>query len=213
MRFPRIEIPEIPFHVYFRGNNKQRIFLEDKDRFVYLKQLRLAHRLFQFALHSYALMDNHVHLLIETLGSRRLSQLMHHLQLRYARYFNHTYGRVGHVFESRYHSIPIETDRYFLTVDRYIHLNPVRAGIVATPDQFQWTSYRSRLKGADAELLTHGRVLDYFGQDPIKRIHDYSDFAAEGIRQPEEWSDAQLLKIQYHGSPQFFAKLRTQSSF
>ena len=204
----RIDLPDIPYHIYARGNNKEPIFFDERDRLTYLKILREAKEKFAFLLYSYALMDNHFHLLLLMQGISRLSQLMHHVQLFYAKYFNRKYGRVGHVFQSRYHSIPVDTDRYFLIVDRYIHLNAVRAGMVQKPEDFPWSSYRDRFSKSPCEWIAHAEVLDYFGKELTKQLKDYRLFTEEAIGSPEEWPDATLRKMTYIGSEKFAQQIR-----
>jgi putative transposase len=202
MPYPRIDVPDIPFHVYSRGNNKQRIYFDERDRLTFLKILRESVEKFPFVLFSYALMDNHFHLLIKMLRTARLGRLMHRVQMLYARYFNRKYARVGHLYQSRYYGLPVQTDRYFLTVDRYIHLNPVRAGMVQKPEDFAWSSYRDRFSKSPCEWIAHGDVLGYFGPPGAERSA-YKKFTEEAIGTPEEWSDSVLRKMEYHGTPEF----------
>jgi putative transposase len=204
----RIDVPDITYHVYSRGNNKSVIYLDERDRLVHLKIWQTAKLKFDFRMYAYALMDNHFHFLIKILGHSRLGRLMHYTQLMYARYFNQKYGRVGHVFQSRYRNIPVETDRYFLTLVRYIELNPVRAGLVSKPDYFHWSSYNDRLCASPSEWIDHAAVLDYFGQDPSKQRDAYRTFINEAIGTPEEWTPAVLDKTTYLGSPEFGHKIR-----
>jgi len=209
MGLRRIDIPDIPYHVFARGNNKELIFFDERDRMVYLKILREAKRKFSFLLYSYALMDNHFHLLLQMLGSSKLSQLMHQVQLFYVAHINRKYGRVGHLFQGRYQSNLVETDRYFLTVDRYIHLNPVRAGMVSRPEDFSWSSYNARRHGFDSDWIDHASVLHYFGNSAETQIKEYVDFTNAGIGKPEEWSHETLSKTVYLGSAEFIQKIRT----
>jgi REP element-mobilizing transposase RayT len=208
MGIHRIDLTGIPYHVFSRGNNKETIFFEEVDYLFYLKTLREALRKFNFLLYSYALMDNHFHLLLEMHENSQLARLMHHTQLRYAAYFNRKYRRVGHIFQSRYHSNLIESDRYFLAVDRYIHLNPVRAGIVSRPQDYRWTSYSARFQTPQSDWINHGPILERFGDHLPEQWQGYRDFTESGIGSPEEWSDDLLRKTPYLASAEFVSKLR-----
>ncbi len=143
-RKPRVYFPGALYHVIARGNQGQTIFREATDYKLYLKFLREYKEQFDFLLHAYVLMPTHIHLLIET-GETNLSKLMHRLQFRYTCNFNLKYRTWGHLFQGRYKAILCEKDRYFLELSAYIHLNPVRAGLVKNPVNYRWSSYRSYL--------------------------------------------------------------------
>ena len=140
MRHSRILVQDIPYHVFARGNNRQTLFHGDEDRLFYLGMLDKAHKKFDFTVFSYVLMSNHFHLLLQMLRTSTLSALMHWLQLGYARYYGQKYKHVGHVFQSRYFSPVVERDNYFLTVDRYIHLNPVKKHLCDDPAEYRYSS-------------------------------------------------------------------------
>jgi putative transposase len=207
VRHPRILVQDIPYHVFARGNNRQTLFHGDEDRLFYLGMLEKAHSKFDFTVFSYVLMSNHFHFLLQMLRNSTLSGLMHWLQLGYARYYNRKYNRVGHVFQCRYFSPVVEKETYFLTVDRYIHLNPVRAGMVCKPEHYKWSSYLNRLSGGLDISLDHETVLDYFGADPKLRIQAYQTFTDDAITKREEWSPQLLEKIVVHGSSAFLKEI------
>lgn len=137
-----------------RGNNKQVSFFNDKDYAVYLDKLKLYSEKFSVAVHSYVLMTNHVHLLMTPETEQGVSQLMQSLGRYYVRYINQTYDRTGTLWEGRYKSTLIDGDNYFLIVSRYIELNPVRAGMVAHPAEYPWSSYQYNALGRPTELIT-----------------------------------------------------------
>lgn len=203
MRYPRINVAQIPYHVFARGNNKQVLFRTDEDRDTYLRMIEKAHRKFGFIIFAYVLMDNHFHFLMQMLEQSTLSDLMHWIQLGYARYFNKKYSHVGHVFEARYHAPLVEKDSYFLTVDRYIHLNAVRAGMVKKPEDYFWSSYRSRIFNDRDIQLDHDTVLTYFGGDRAAQIKAYREFTDSAAAMPEEWSHEILQKTLVFGSSEF----------
>lgn len=207
---PRIDIVDVPYHIFSRGNNQQEIFLDDQDRQEFLFYLQLARRKFDFLLYTYSLMDNHYHFLLEMKGASSLARLMHALQLGYAKYFHKRYRRVGHLFQGRYGSNLVDTDRYFLAVDRYIHLNPVHAGMVARPEDYPWSSYSRRLARQDESWICHSAVLDYFGQETDTQIAQYRKFTDEGIAKPPAWSHELLQKASYLGSAAFVQTIQSK---
>jgi REP element-mobilizing transposase RayT len=126
----RIEFAGALYHVTARGNERKAIYRDDADRSRFLDGVRRAVDRFHLLLHANVLMDNHYHLLVETLEAN-LSQAMRDLDGNYAQYFNRAHRRVGHLFQARYKAILVDRDTYLLELSRYIHLNPVRAGMVS----------------------------------------------------------------------------------
>lgn len=128
------------YHVMSRGNRRLPIFKDERDYRQFLRCLQRAQEEMDFEVHSLCLMTNHFHMLIKT-GEVELSWIMQYLLLKYARYFNRRHGYTGHLFENRFTSCNVEDDPYYLEVSRYIHLNPVRAGIVDNPIDYAYSSY------------------------------------------------------------------------
>lgn len=128
-------------HITARGNDRQDIFLDAKDRAFYLDLLVEAIKKFDFEVIAYCLMSNHVHLLARFLGLN-MHKAMHFIQMRYAKYFNRKYGRSGHAFEKRYQNEVVATSDYLHEAGRYIHMNPVVEGIVTGPEDSAWSSFR-----------------------------------------------------------------------
>ena len=137
----RIESAGALYHVIVRGNERKAVFRDDGDRNDYLRRLAHYGEKFGFRLLAYCLMDNHVHLAIET-GKAPLSRVMAGLQSSYTQYFNRRHRRVGHLFQGRYKAFLIEKDAYGLALLRYIHENPVKAGVVSAPHEYEWSSDR-----------------------------------------------------------------------
>jgi REP element-mobilizing transposase RayT len=135
----RIEYPGALYHITSRGNDKNLIFLDDKDRDVFLDLLHSINTRYHFILHAYCLMDNHYHLLIET-PEGNLSYGMRQLNGVYTQMFNKKYKRVGHIFQGRYKAVLVDKDNYLLEVARYIVLNPVRARLVDAPEKWRFSS-------------------------------------------------------------------------
>jgi len=138
----RIEYKGAFYHVTSRGNERKNIFFARSDYLKFQAYLEEAGKKYGYFLHSYVLMPNHYHLLIET-PKGNLSKLMHYINGSYTNYINRRKGRSGHLFQGRYKSILVDCDRYFLELSRYIHLNPVKAGIVKMPQDYPYSSYRA----------------------------------------------------------------------
>jgi putative transposase len=159
-RHPRLVVPGVAMHVHHRGNNRQDVFFQENDRLVYLAILRDLSRLRQCALHAYCLMTNHVHLLLTPADEAGCSLMMRDLARCYASYFNKRYSRTGQLWEGRFRSCLVDSGRYVLGCYRYIELNPVRAGMVAAPDAYPWSSYFGNIAARMDPLITpHAEYL------------------------------------------------------
>lgn len=181
----RIEFPGALYHVVVRGNERKAVFRDDGDRMDYLERLARYGEKFGFRLLAYCLMDNHVHLAIET-GKPPLSRIMAGLQSSYTQYFNRRHGRVGHLFQGRYKAFLIEKDRYALALLRYIHENPVKAGIVAKPQEYAWSSDRHYRRGKGLKWLDVDRLLATLGRGRSAAIRGYRRMMSEELEEPYE---------------------------
>ena len=172
----RIEYPGAFYHITSRGNERKAVFKSKQDRLKFLEYIGTATERYGACVHVYCLMDNHYHLLMETpLGN--LSQIMRHINGAYTTYFNVKRGRSGHLFQGRYKSILVDADEYAKELSRYIHLNPVRANMVSTPDKFQWSSYNQYIGKQKAhEWLVRDFILGYFGKQYKTAQRKYHDF-------------------------------------
>lgn len=141
-RKPRIVLPGHPVHIIQRGNNRSATFYSDEDYHFYLDALAQASEEYQCAIHAYVLMTNHVHLLATPTIETGISRMMQSIGRRYVRYINKTYKRTGTLWEGRFKHSLIQDDFYYLICSRYIELNPVRAGMVKSPESYPWSSYR-----------------------------------------------------------------------
>lgn len=139
-RMHRIEIPKTIYHVISRGNNKNAIFLGNKDYAVFLKHLFEVKSEKDFSLYAYCLMPNHFHLLIESI-QEPLSKIMQKLLTQYAIYFNHQYDKSGHVFQGRYKALICEKEEYLFKLIQYIHVNPLHAGLTKDLNNYTWSSH------------------------------------------------------------------------
>lgn len=157
------------FHVVSRGCSRQIIFEDDNDRAFFMTRLRTCLKSCDGVLLCWCLMDNHFHLLVK-MENGRLSDFMHHLLSGYAGYFNRLHGRSGPLFEGRFKSEPVDTDSYFLDVVRYIHRNPVKAGI-SRGLSYSWSSY-DILAASDASWRDGSFVVEIFGgAEQFKKFH------------------------------------------
>ena len=153
-RLPRLYLPGFAQHVIQRGNNRELCFYNDADYKVYLAFLRDSAAKYSVDIHAYVLMSNHVHLLGTPGEEHGLGRMMQALGRRYVRYFNDAYDRTGTLWEGRYKSTLVDTDTYLITVYRYIELNPVRAGMVAGPKDYPWSSYRFNALGRRDRVIS-----------------------------------------------------------
>jgi putative transposase len=169
----RFFVPDISLHVRHRGVNRCAIFGDDHDREAYLLLLRSAMRLYGVAVHGFALMSTHTHLLITPSTKTGVSKAMQKLGIRYVRYFNRKYDRVGTLWTGRFKAKPINDERYWLTCLRYIEQNPVRAKMVMRPDQYPWSSYRAHALGEHGDWLSNHHLLDSLGANVAERQAAY----------------------------------------
>jgi putative transposase len=210
-RQPRIDIPDVPQHLFTRGNNRGACFVNDQDRWVFLNHLGKACVAADCDLHAYVLMTNHVHLLATGRSRGALSQMMQSVGRRYARYVNVRHGRTGALFEGRFKSSLIETERYFITCMRYIELNPVRAAMVGLPAEYPWSSHRDNASGTPGGLLTpHEQYLRLAREAPERGTAYRALFT--GAMAPEEVERIRvaLAKSRVLGSKDFCRALKTQ---
>jgi REP element-mobilizing transposase RayT len=183
-RPPRHDHPRSLHHVTARGIARRTLFVDDGDRIAFLAALGLVVRAEDWRCLAYCLMGNHFHLLVQV-GDRGLSAGMHRLNGRCAQRFNRLYGVTGHVFDRRFANQPITRQVHLLEVVRYLHLNPVRAGLCALPGLWPWSSYRAIAGRESAPTFLDARgTLDLFGPLPGARAA-FEEFVADGLRDPE----------------------------
>jgi len=177
-RKPRIEFEGALYHVITRGNQRQRIF-NDRDDFVkYLGVLAHYKEKYDFYLYAYLLMNNHVHLLMET-QKTPLSKILQGINQRYTMYFNWRYRTIGHVFQGRYKAFICDKDEYLLPLIKYIHLNPVRAKISKTPGEYRWSSHRSYVGREEGGLVDVDRVLGMFSENKRRARNLYRAYMSD----------------------------------
>ena len=180
-RIPRLHIPGGLYHVILRGNHQQRIFDRDTDYYAFEDLLARALTRYNARVHAYCWMTNHVHLAAQV-GDAHLGQLMHAVSSVYARRKQRRVPTTGHFFERRYHASLVDTDAYWLALVRYIHRNPVEAGLVSDPADYPWSSHRCYLGLGRRDWLTIGPTLAMFGE-ANEAIASYGRFVGEPIRE------------------------------
>ncbi len=172
-RLPRLYLPDQPLHVIQRGNNREPIFATDADYHFYLLCLQEAAEVHGLTIHAYVLMTNHVHLLVTPASKLSLSKTLQSIGRLYVQYFNYTYQRTGTLWEGRYKSTLIDSERYLLTCMRYIEMNPVRAKMVAYPSDYPWSSYLANAQGVADVLIARHELYQRLGRSDEERESAY----------------------------------------
>jgi len=175
-RLYRLQGENCLYHITSRGDNKKKIFISEYDYKKFLEYVQKAKDKFRFYLYAYALMSNHYHLQIET-PEPNLSSIMHYINGSYTTYYNTKRGKCGHLFQGRYKSILVDKDSYFLELTRYIHLNPVRAKMVKSPEKYKWSSYRGYMDKKGDGHIDKEQISLYLSMGP----QQYRQFVLEGI--------------------------------
>jgi putative transposase len=176
----RLEFPGALYHVTARGNHLASIFRDDGDRRAWMGMLRNTCARFDFTVHAYCQMTNHYHLLLETQHGN-LSRGMRHLNGVYAQYVNRRHALVGHLFQGRYKAILVQRDGHLLELARYVVLNPVRAGMVVSPGDWDWSSYHWTVaKATPPAWLCTEWLLSQFGATRSEAVKRYGDFVRQG---------------------------------
>ena len=201
----RVQFPGAIYHITSRGNAGLPIFADDIDRHSLLLLFQETFSRFNWLCYAYCLMDNHYHLLVETVDGN-LSQGMRHLNGVYTQRHNRRNSRTGHVFQGRYKSILVERESYLLELCRYVVLNPVRAGMVKQPENYSWSSYRvtAGLDKKPSFLATDWILAQFAGQRHEAR-EQYREFVLAGIKEPSPWSSLKSKVI--IGGREFIEKI------
>ena len=212
-RLPRLTLPGYPHHVIQRGNNRQPIFASGADHQVLLDLLLENAKKFEVAIHAYVLMSNHFHLLATPSTLDGLPQMMQAVGRRYVRYFNDTQQRSGTLWEGRYKSTLIQTDRYLLACMAYIDLNPVRAGLVVQPQDYPWSSHGHYIGQRTDKLITPHALYWELGNTPFAREAVYAELVRNGISSVQQTAltDAALQGWAL-GEPDFVAALQKRTA-
>ncbi|MES2932624.1 MAG: transposase [Pseudomonadota bacterium] len=210
-RLPRLVVPSHPHHVLQRGHDRQPVFRDTADYAAYLEWLREAAKLYRVAIHAYVLMPNHIHLLVSPSDGDGLGRMMQWIGRFYVPYFNHKYGRVGTLWEGRFKASVLETEQYCMACCRYIELNPVRAGLTASPEEYPWSSYMHHAGIAVNSLIVDHPQYWALGNTPFEREAVYRALVEQGISQDAlKMLNQSLLKGWALGSENFKTELEKQ---
>ncbi len=174
-RLPRLKLPNTPLHIIQRGNNRSVCFGSDEDFRFYLDHLAEISAKVGVSVHAYVLMTNHVHLLVTPQDAEGASQLMKRLGQRYVQHFNRAHLRTGTLWEGRFRSCVVGEEDYFLGCHRYIELNPVRAGMVAHPGEYHWSSYGVNAQGESSPLVRPHSLYLGLGLNDEERLAAYRE--------------------------------------
>ncbi len=180
-RLPRLTLPDYPHHVIQRGNNRQPIFATSADHQRLLDILEESAKKFEVAIHAYVLMSNHIHLLATPQTADGLPLMMQALGRAYVRYFNASQQRSGTLWEGRYKSTLIQSERYLLACMVYIDLNPVRAGLAARAQDYPWSSHGHHIGLRSDRLITPHALFWELGNTPFAREAAYAEMVQAGI--------------------------------
>ena len=207
-RPPRIEYPDAIHHVTARGTEQRDIVTDNRDRSKWLSLLQRTATVYRWRTFSFALMNTHYHLFVQT-PDANLSEGMHYFNGGYAGYFNWRHSRSGHLFDGRYRTVLVEGEGHWLEVSRYIHLNPVRAGIVRRPEDWPWSTCRGYVHASRRfAWVDYGRVLADFGGDTRSGRYSYKAFVEEGVRSRPESPLLKAVQGIILGSQNFVEKIR-----
>ena len=197
------------YHIVLRGNDRQDIFYDEQDRYIFLDRLKENKQKFDYSIYAYCLMDNHVHMIIKV-KDEFLSKSMQVLETRYSTYFNKKLNRSGHLFENRFFSKKVESLNYFLLVCKYVHRNPEKAGMERT-ENYKWSSFKDYINEKDEtnknKIIDRGVLLHYFNDnlkefkkytllnDDKEQMNNYAEFELKNKLNEEEL--ANIIKVKF----------------
>ena len=185
-RLPRLTLAGYPHHIILRGNNRQAIFMDSADHQRMLALLQNHAKELGVQVHAYVLMSNHLHLLLTPLQNDNLPKMMQAVGRSYVLYFNKRHGRSGTLWEGRYRSALIQTERYLLACMAYIDLNPVRAGMVAQSADYPWSSHGHYIGRQSEAWLTPHPLYWEMGNTPFAREAAYAAMVQAGVHQEQQ---------------------------
>ena len=204
----RIEFPGAYYHIVQRGTERKNIFISDKDREKFLSYFNSAHLTYKAIFHTYTLMNNHYHLILET-PQANLSKIMHYLNASYAVYFNTKRKRTGPLYQGRFKAILVEEDEYLHYLSCYIHLNPVRAGIVKTPEEYLYSSYKYFVSNQKPpQWLNTAFILSMFNRQESKAKKLYKQFVIDNIGKEKDTIIKNMKMGIILGNDDFFQRMK-----
>ncbi|MCB4791189.1 MAG: transposase [Elusimicrobia bacterium] len=215
----RIEYPDAWYHVTCRGNEKNDIFRGDKDKYKFLDILKESSKIYKVEVHCYVLMNNHFHFLLNT-KEANLNRFMQRFNTAYTTYFNYKNKRIGHLYQGRYKAILIESDKYLLTLSRYIHLNPIkleRYKKLPAEDKirilfrYKWSSLKGYINLDERDVfVNYSSVLGYTGGDNQKSHKKYYEYILSGIEFNNENIKEQIKGQMLLGSEEFTKRIEEE---
>jgi len=201
----RIQFPGACYHVMLQGNNHRDIFMTNQDRRYFLSLMRSYKERYELNVYAYCLMDDYVHLLMET-AQPNLSKVMQGFNTAYTKYFNQQHSTAGHVFQGRYKSLLVDKEHFLLELTRYIHLAPVRAGLKEKPWRYQWSSCPAYVEAETREPLVHSApVLRTFARSRLKQSVLYLGYIKEASKKTEP--ELPRVRGLFIGGPEFVASV------
>ena len=185
-RSPRYHAPGAVHHVMIRGNQGRPIFFSDEDRCKCCLLLQEGIERFGHRIHAFCLMKNHIHLAIQE-GDDGLSKAIQNFSFRYAQRVNRIRKEVGHVFQGRFKAVRVDSRKYLLQLVRYIHLNPVRAGMVKKPEEYKWSGHNAYMGKDPLVWLERDYILSNLSDERSEAIRQYNEFIYAGIEVDPEF--------------------------
>ena len=202
----RVEFEGAFYHVIVRGNRRQKIFRDDRDRLYYLERVEHYRQRYRFTIYAYVLMFNHVHLLLET-SKTPLSKILQGIQFTYTQYYNRRYRTVGHLFQGRYKAILCDRDAYLLELVRYIHLNPARLKNPEELDSYQWSSHHAYLGRKGRVAIDTKLVVEQLGNTAAQAPKAYRRFMEDGQNLGHDERYYQAVDQRFLGDKKFIQKI------
>ncbi len=184
-RLPRLVVPQQPHHIIQRGHDQQCIFRDGPDHIAFLGWLREGAKHFGVAIHAYALMPDHIHILATPAYEEGLARMMQWIGRHYVPWFNQKYGRSGTLWQGRYRATVIDAEQYFMICSRYIELNAVRAGLVVEASDYLWSSYMHHVGTKPDALITDHSLYWALGNTPFDREMAYKKLAEQPLSEEE----------------------------
>lgn len=175
-RTPRVKSESGIYHAMIRGVNKQTIFQDDEDRHRFISTMKRYKDMDVYKIYAYCLMDNHVHILLKE-DEHDISSAMKRISASYVIWYNKKYERCGHLFQGRFKSEPVNSDAYFLTVLRYIHRNPIKAGIITNLEDYKWSSYYDFIY--ENHIVDRDFVFGIFSNNVEKAVDNFKKYHKE----------------------------------
>ncbi|WP_417685409.1 transposase [Pseudidiomarina gelatinasegens] len=207
-------------HIYDRGNNKQRIFHDEKDCAAFIYRAFAFAEEYDIALHAWVLMRNHFHFLLTPRQPKTISGFMQKLKGSYTQFYNRKYKRTGTIWEQRFKQLLADGERYILELYRYIELNPVRAGMVRGPKQYHWSSFHTNAWGVASQGLIEHPLYTLLGDNPETRQAAYREFIKMAFGKDESHYNAQVAiintarsQLAVYGDEEFHKRLSEQVDF